>query len=79
MSPYIRTVKTASGATAVQVIFSERGGSKKMEHIGSAHTPDDLAVLKAKAHRLIDGGQMSLDLGMDVTQVGTGLRMPRCR
>ena len=72
MSPYIRTVKTASGATAVQVIHSETGGSKKLTHIGSAHTPQDLALLRVKAQRLVDGDQMSLDLGVDTTPAGTG-------
>ncbi|GGO22502.1 hypothetical protein GCM10010980_24660 [Corynebacterium marinum] len=28
MSPYIRTVRTTSGATAVQVVYSEKRGSK---------------------------------------------------
>lgn len=72
MSPYIRTVKTASGAPAVQVIHSETGGLKKLTHIGSAHTPQDLALLRVKAQRLVDGDQMSLDLGVDTTPAGTG-------
>lgn len=72
MSPYIRTVKTASGATAVQVVFSERQGAKKMEPIGSAHTDDALALLKAQAQRLVDGDQMTLDLGVDTTPAATG-------
>ncbi|WP_042440057.1 IS1634 family transposase [Corynebacterium halotolerans] len=72
MSPYIGTVKTASGATAVQVVYSERRGSKQMQHLGSAHTPEDLAALKAKAQRLVDGDQMSFDLGVDTTPAGTG-------
>ena len=72
MSPYIRTVKTASGATAVQVVHSETRGSKKLTHIGSAHTAEDLALLRVKAQRLVDGDQMSLDLGVDTTPAGTG-------
>ena len=35
--PYVRTVKTASGATAVQIVHSSRRGSRDIEHIGSAH------------------------------------------
>jgi Transposase DDE domain len=46
--PYIRTVKTASGATAVQIVHSNRRGSREIEHIGSAHTPED-EVFKALA------------------------------
>ena len=35
--PYVRTVKTASGATAVQIVYSSRRGSRKIEHLGSAY------------------------------------------
>ena len=35
--PYVRTVKTTSGATAVQIVWSSRRGSREIEHIGSAH------------------------------------------
>ena len=31
VSPYIRTVKTASGEIAVQVVFSERKSAKRMK------------------------------------------------
>jgi hypothetical protein len=34
---YERTVKTSSGATAVQIVWSFRRGSRKIEHIGPAH------------------------------------------
>jgi hypothetical protein len=47
MSPYVRTVKTASGATAVQVVWSNKRGSKQMDHIGSAHTAEDVEILKS--------------------------------
>ena len=63
MSPYIRTVTTGSGAIAVQVVYSERAGKKKMQHVGSAHDEYELALLKAEARRIIDGGQLVLDLG----------------
>jgi hypothetical protein len=33
--PYVRTAKTASGAMAVQVVWSSRRGSREIEHIGS--------------------------------------------
>ena len=48
VSPYIRTVKTASGAMAVQVVFSERKGAKRMKHIGSAHSESELALLRVE-------------------------------
>lgn len=64
MSPYVREVKTASGATAVQVVWSSSRGSRKMDHIGSAHTPEDLEVLRAAARqKLVAEGQEELDLG----------------
>lgn len=72
MSPYVRTVKTASGATAVQVVFSEHRGSKKLEHVGSARDEEQLALLRVKAQQIIDGEQQPLDLGLDLTPVGTG-------
>jgi hypothetical protein len=49
MSPYVRTVKTASGATAVQFVSSSRRGTRDIEHIGSAHDGAGLEVLKAVA------------------------------
>lgn len=36
MSPYLRQVKTASGATAVQVVVKENGVRRIVEHLGSA-------------------------------------------
>lgn len=44
MSPYIRTVTTASGATAVQIILSEYSGKRTMQHIGSAHDEHELEL-----------------------------------
>lgn len=35
MSPHIRTVTTASGATAVQIVYSNKRGSRNIDHIGS--------------------------------------------
>ena len=45
--PYVRTVKTASGATAVQIVYSSHRGSREIEHIGSAHDDVELELLKA--------------------------------
>lgn len=64
MKPRIRTVTTASGAIAVQIIHSYAGGTTSMEHVGSAHTDAELAALKAEAQRRIQGDQ--LDLGLDL-------------
>ena len=60
----MRTVKTASGATAVQVVWSSSRGSRLMDHIGSAHMPEDVEVLKVVARqRMIAAGQDELDFG----------------
>jgi hypothetical protein len=67
---YVRTVKTASGATAVQVVYSSRRGSRDIEHVGSAHDEAELEALKAAARARIAGGQGELDLGLAVP--GTG-------
>ncbi len=61
---YIRTVKTASGATAVQVVWSWRRGSRSIEHIGSAHDEVELAALKSAAATRLVAGQTELDLGL---------------
>ncbi|MFW9033584.1 hypothetical protein ACOJAH_03400 [Corynebacterium striatum] len=45
MSPSIRRVPTASGATAVQIIWRYRNRKPEIEHVGSAHTDHDLAAL----------------------------------
>jgi hypothetical protein len=60
----VRTVKTSSGATAVQVVWSSRRGSRSIEHIGSAHDEAALAALKAAAAQRLAAGQAELDLGV---------------
>jgi len=40
--PYVRTVRTPSGATAVQIVYS-----CQIEHIGSAHDDAEPELLKA--------------------------------
>lgn len=64
MSPHIRTVKTASGARAVQIVYSKKGGRREMEHVGSAHTDAEYELLVAAARQKIAAGQGELDLGM---------------
>ena len=60
----MRTVKTSSGATAVQVVWSWRKGSRSIDHIGSAHDEVELAALKAAAAERLAAGQAVLDLGL---------------
>src|SRR5213082_2999510 len=64
MSTYVRTVKTASGARAVQIVHSSRRGSRDIEHIGSAHDEAELELLKAVARQRLAAGQDELDLGL---------------
>jgi hypothetical protein len=61
---YVRTMKTASGATAVQIVWSSRRGSRRIEHVGSAHNEAALAALKAVAAQRLAHGQAELDLGL---------------
>ncbi|MFI8697004.1 IS1634 family transposase [Dietzia maris] len=65
MSPFVRKVKTSSGATAVQIVEKIRGQRKILEHIGSAHTESELAALIAVARGKITAGQQPLDLGLE--------------
>jgi hypothetical protein len=74
MSPYVRTVKTGSGAMAVQIVHSSRRGSRDIEHIGSAHDDAELELLKAAARQRLAAGQGELDLGLERT--GPGRRGP---
>ena len=61
---YVRTVKTSSGATAVQIVWSMRRGSREIEHLGSAHDDAGVAALKAAAAQRLVAGQAQLDLGL---------------
>ena len=64
MVAYVRTVKTSSGATAVQIVWSSRKGSRKIEHLGSAHDEAGVAALKAAGAQRLAAGQAELDLGL---------------
>lgn len=57
---FIRKVKTASGATAVQIAHKRYGRIVKLDHIGSAHAKEDLDTLLAIAHEELLAGQQSL-------------------
>jgi hypothetical protein len=76
---YVRTVKTASGATAVQIVYSSRRGSRDIEHIGSAHDEAELAALKAAARQRLAAGQPELDLGLEVAAGGGPLPITSAR
>lgn len=62
MSPYLRKVKTASGATAVQIAEKVGGKQRILGHVGSAHSEVELAILMAEGNRRLRPGQLELDL-----------------
>lgn len=62
---YVRTVRTASGATAVQIVHGSRRGARDIEHLGSAQDAQAVEALKALARQRLAGGQGELDLGVD--------------
>lgn len=59
----MRRVRTASGAVAVQLVVKDRGEVVDIEHLGSAQTDADLALLLAAAQERLQPGQQALDLG----------------
>lgn len=61
---YVHTVKTASGAIAVQIVYSFRRGSRTIEHLGSAHDDAELEALKAAGRQRLAAGQGELDLSL---------------
>lgn len=62
MSRYVRTVKTASGATAVQVAYKHGRKVIKIDHIGSAHNDAELEFLIALANKRLNAGQLEMGL-----------------
>lgn len=69
---FIRTTKTASGATAVQVVEKVSGRLRVLHHIGSAHTPEELSGLHSKAKQIlnnlpIERGQQDLFAHAEMT------------
>ena len=69
---YVRTVKTASGAIAVQIVWSSRRGSRSIEHVGSAHNDAQVEALKAVAQQRIVEGQGELNLGLNLAEIASG-------
>ena len=64
MSPFLRKVRTSSGATAVQIAVKEDGARRIVEHLGSAHNKTELAALLEVGRQKIaaEQGQGLLDL-----------------
>ncbi|QCV95308.1 hypothetical protein FEZ30_08560 [Acidipropionibacterium acidipropionici] len=54
MAPFLRKVKTKSGATAVQIVRKFHGKRTVLVHLGSAHTDEELAALMAAGRSKIE-------------------------
>jgi len=57
---FIRKVKTASGATAIQIAYKVKGRVVKIIHIGSAHNEKELNILLALARQRLQASQLEL-------------------
>ena len=62
---FIRRVRTASGATAVQIAEYANGRQRIVAHVGSAHTEAELGVLLERARGLLADPAQGV-LGFDV-------------
>ena len=72
VSRFVRKVRTASGAVAVQVVTRRGRQVEQVEHVGSAHTDAGLALLLTAARERLSPGQDVLDLG-DLAVVPAGM------
>ena len=60
MSTFVRKVRTKSGAIAVQIVRKNGRQVTAINHLGSAHTPDDLSLLLSLARAKLHENQMEL-------------------
>ncbi len=67
---FVRKVKTASGATAVQIAERVGGRDKVLHHLGSAHSDAELAALLSRARDRLHPGQGELDLSAGRVEPG---------
>ena len=63
VSRFVRKVRTASGAVAVQVVTRRGRQVERVEHVGSAHTDAELALLLAAARERLSPGRTSWTWG----------------
>lgn len=63
---FVRKVRTASGAVAVQVMRKDGRRDVLVEHVGSAHTDAELGVLLQRARQIATGDQDVLDFEVPV-------------
>ena len=62
---FVRKSAGRSGATKVQLAERRDGRNVILEHVGTARSEAELAVLVAEAHRRMRPGQDALDLGVE--------------
>ena len=62
MVVFVRRVPGRSGSTKVQVAERRAGRDVVLEHVGTARSEAELAVLMAEARRRLRPGQQELDL-----------------
>ena len=73
----MRRVRTASGATAVQVAEYVDGRRRIVAQLGAAHTEAELGLLLERARGLLEAaGQGELDLGVEARPRRAGLVPP---
>jgi hypothetical protein len=60
----------------VQIVHSQRRGSRDIEHIGSAHTDADVELLKAVTRQRLAAGQQELDLRLPDSPANGGDPLP---
>ena len=61
---YVRTVKTASGPRAVQIVWSSRKGSRQIEHLAQRTTTCRWRCSRRQRCSVWAAGQQTLDLGL---------------
>lgn len=70
---FVRKSPGRSGATKVQIAERRAGRDVVLEHVGTARSEAELAVLIAEARRRLRPGQETLDLGDVALEQATGL------
>jgi hypothetical protein len=65
---FVRRVKTASGATAVQIVHKRGRTVLGIDHIGSAHDEDQLALLLETAKQRLHADQQALEIDLTPPQ-----------
>ena len=73
---YVRKVRTASGAVAVQVARKDAGRVVILAHLGSAHTDAELGILLEQARQIVIGGQEALDFEVAARAQSSVLNRP---